>query len=346
MSIFLRILLLPLSIIYSIIISIRNLFYDKNIFISSEVSKPVISIGNISTGGTGKSPFTILLATLFKRRNLRPAIISRGYKRISKDIEIVFDGKKLTGDTEKCGDEPMMIARRLYEDYTDFYVVTSKDRVNASEFVIKNFHPDIIILDDAFQHRKIKRNLDIVLIDAEDFIKNKFKNKFTIPAGNLREKFDNIACADIIIQNNKFSDIGKIEKLQEFNNEILILNYGVKGFYNDYNNPVDITGKEVCIFAGIAQPESFFKKIQEYNCKIIDSISFPDHTNYDKTNVLRITRNADRNTYFITTEKDFVKIREYDNFAKNFNVLFMKIELILDNEEKFFSLVNKYITES
>lgn len=338
---YLRILMLPFSLVYCVIISFRNFLYNKKFLKSYDISKPVISIGNISTGGTGKSPFTIFLTGLLIQHGIKPAIISRGYKSSSDDIEIVYNGSELTGTVQKCGDEPVMIARSLSEIYKEFYVVTSRDRVKASKYIIDKFNPDIIILDDAYQHRRIKRKLDIVLIDAEDMINNKFKNRFTIPAGNLRENINNLSGADIIIQNNKFGNFQTIEKLRKYNKEIFILNYKVKGFYDSNNIPVNINGKEVCAFAGIAQPGSFFCIFDGFDCKLTDTISFRDHKQYSKDDINRITQKANKETLFITTEKDFVKIREFGDFIKNFNVLFMKIELILNEDYKFYSLVQE-----
>ncbi|MCX6164474.1 MAG: tetraacyldisaccharide 4'-kinase, partial [Ignavibacteriae bacterium] len=187
--------------------------YDIGIFTSHKISKPVISIGNISTGGTGKSPFTIFLADYFIENNLKPAIVSRGYKRKSNNIETVFDGTVITSTLDKCGDEPLMMASSLSLTHKDFFVVSGSNRIETSNFVINKFNPDVIILDDAYQHRKIRRDMDIVLIDAEDMNKNNLLNSFVIPAGNLRENFGNLAGADIIIQNNKFNNFKTLEML-------------------------------------------------------------------------------------------------------------------------------------
>jgi tetraacyldisaccharide 4'-kinase len=342
----LRILLLPISLVYGFIISIRNFLYDKKLFKSYRISKPVISIGNISTGGTGKSPFTVFLSGLLINGNYRPAIISRGYKRKSGEIEIVYDGHEIKGTVDKCGDEPVMMAGDLSFTYKDFYIVTCKNRIKTSDYVIDKFNPDLIILDDAFQHRKIMRDADIILIDAEDMVNNKFKNTFTIPSGNLREYLSNLSGADIIIQNNKFNNFEKLNKLYKFKKDIFILNYRIKGFYDRNNNETDIKGKEVCAFAGIAKPGSFFRKIKNCGCNIIDEISFRDHNEYDEDDISRIKMKANKETVYVTTEKDFVKIIEFGDFIKNFNVLFMKIELILDEQEKFLTLLKNFIPES
>ena len=340
---FLRIFLIPFSLIYLLIIYIRNHFYNIGILKSHKISKPIISIGNISTGGTGKSPFTVFLANYFIVNNLKPAIVSRGYKRESNNIETVFDGSVINSTLDKCGDEPLMMANSLSLLNKEFFIVTGSDRVKTSDFVINKFNPDVIILDDAYQHRRIKRDVDIVLIDAEDMNKNKFLNSIVLPAGNLRENFGNLAGADIIIQNNKFGNFKILDKLKKFEKDVFILNYRVKGFFDLYNKEFDISGKDVCAFAGIAKPDSFFSKFRNYDCNIVDLISFRDHHNYSLDDISRLTQNTSKETFFITTEKDFVKIKNFSTFVKNFNVLFMKIELILEESDKFFDIIKDNI---
>jgi tetraacyldisaccharide 4'-kinase len=324
----------------------RNLLYNIGIFKSHKISKPVISIGNISTGGTGKSPFTIFLTNYFIENNLKPAIISRGYKRESNNIETVFDGSVITSTLEKCGDEPLMMANSLSLLNKEFFIVTGSDRVKTSDFVINKFNPDVIILDDAYQHRKIKRDLDIVLIDAEDMNKNNFSNSIVLPAGNLRENFGNLAGADIIIQNNKFNNFKTLDKLKKFGKDVFILSYRVKGFFDLYNKEFDITGKNICAFAGIAKPDSFFTEFKKYNCHLVDLISFKDHHSYSLEDISKMTLNTSKETFFITTEKDFVKIHNFKDFLKYFNVLFMKIELILEESDKFFTIIKEKFLEN
>jgi tetraacyldisaccharide 4'-kinase len=343
MLIFIRILLIPISLIYFIIISIRNLFYNNNIFKSYKISKPVISVGNISTGGTGKSPFVIFLAKYFIENNITPTIVSRGYKRKSNAIETVYNGSEITSTVEKSGDEPLMIAKSIAIDYKYFYVLTGSKRVETSNYAINKFNPDIIILDDTFQHRRIKRNLDIVLIDANEMFNNKLTNSFVIPSGNLRENLKNLERADIIIQNNKFCNFKILDTLKKYNKEIFILNYSIKGFYDINNMQHDITGKDIMAFAGIAKPDSFFNSLRDFNINLIDTFAFRDHHNYVPDDISKITFNASKEIVFITTEKDFIKIKEFNNFVKYFNVLFMKIELNLNGSDRFFALVKKIL---
>jgi tetraacyldisaccharide 4'-kinase len=336
--IIIRILLIPFSILYSFIILLRNFFYSRNIFKIHTVSIPVISVGNISTGGTGKSPFVIFLSEYFMGLGKKPAIISRGYKGKSDKEEIVFDGKNIVCTSDKCGDEPMMIAESLSHLKKEFYLSTGSNRAETAKNIINKFNTDVFILDDAFQHRRIHRNVDVVLVDAEEMGKNKFANTFPLPAGNLRECFYNLKRADIIIQNNKFSDFEILKKLNKFNKDIFILKYSVKGFYNINSEEFSIKGKDVCAFAGIAKRFSFFNNLKD-KCNLTNKISFGDHHSYTSKDIELITKNASKDTIFITTEKDFVKIKEFKDFIKDFNVLFMKIELNLSESEKFFTLI-------
>ncbi len=177
----LRIFLLPVSALYSIIIYVRNKFYDKGFLKSEKILKPVISIGNVSTGGTGKTPFTIFIAQYFLRKGKKVGIVSRGHNRKSTDMVVVCDGEIINDDIRKSGDELILISNELIKYYKgDFFVAAGTNRVETSNFLINKFNPDIILLDDAFQHRKIQRDLDIVLIDTEDFNENKFLNKHRV----------------------------------------------------------------------------------------------------------------------------------------------------------------------
>lgn len=341
-----RILLIPLTPVYYIITILRNFLYDKKILKSYRINKPIISIGNITTGGTGKSPFTIYLADLLLNNNIIPAIVSRGYKRKSDEIEIVYDGNKITSTVEKCGDEPLMMAKSLTLRQKYFYIVTGGNRVETSNFTVNKFNPDIVILDDAYQHRKIKRNMDIVLIDAEEMINNKLINSLLLPAGNLRESFNNLKGADVIIQNNKFKDFEVLNNLKRFGKTIFKLNYKIEGFFDINNKLTDIGGKEIIAFAGIAKPATFFKELNKCGFKIINQIAFPDHYHYTEKDISKLTSGVKKGIYFITTEKDFIKISNFKEFLKYFNVLFMKIELNLEKPEKFFELIQSKVLQN
>jgi len=344
MILLLRILLIPFSFLFYIITAFRNFFYSSGIFKSQKAGKPVISIGNLSAGGTGKSPFTILTAKLLISKGFRPAIISRGYKRNSEDIEIVYDGGKLTGNTERCGDEPVMIAENLSVKNKNFYVIAGSDRIKTAQFAIERFNPDVIILDDGFQHRKIKRDTDIVLLDTEDIKRNKFYNFFVLPSGNLRESRNGLKRADIIILNKKFCDYIPDYKFSE-RCKVFSMEYIVKGFFDKSGFEQKIGNRNVIAFAGIANPGSFFDEIGKFNLKIKNKVRFNDHHNYTDSDIMKFKSMAAENDVFITTEKDFVKIRQFKDFTDYFNVLFMKIELNLEGINDYGNLILEKITD-
>ncbi|MBK8982381.1 MAG: tetraacyldisaccharide 4'-kinase [Ignavibacteria bacterium] len=201
-----KIILIPVSIIYSALMSVRNFLYDKNILSICKTGAKVISIGNITTGGTGKTPFVIYIAKFILSRNKTVGIISRGYGRTEKKMVTVYDGVNFVEDINQTGDEPVLIAYELSKEFSGkFFSIASADRCRASEFMMTEYKPDIIILDDAFQHRKIRRDRDIVLIDEMEYTENRLKYLCTIPSGDLRESFSNIKRADVIVMNSKNS---------------------------------------------------------------------------------------------------------------------------------------------
>ena len=175
-------ILFSLSIIYTIIITIRNKFYDWHIFSSIKIKNcKIISVGNISVGGTGKTPAVEFLAHKYTKQNKKVVILSRGYLRTSKGTVVASDGKNLLTTHTECGDEPYLLAKKL----PGIPIVVESDRVKGCNYIINNFKPDYIILDDAFQHRRIKRDIDIVLVDSTVG----FGNTLTLPAGFLRDDF-------------------------------------------------------------------------------------------------------------------------------------------------------------
>jgi tetraacyldisaccharide 4'-kinase len=182
--------LLIFTLIYSAGIFFRHILYNLGIFSSYKAPGKIISIGNITVGGTGKTPTVINLVNELTSAGKKTTVISRGYKRESKNQFVVHDGNKLLGNVKNSGDEPIIIACA-----TSVPTLCNSDRISASKFAIEKFDSEFIVLDDAFQHRKIKRNIDIVLIDERRFL----GNKFLIPLGILRDFIYRLNSADILI---------------------------------------------------------------------------------------------------------------------------------------------------
>ncbi len=339
----LRYLLIPFSIIYSIIIFFRNKFYDLGIFSSTKLSRPVISIGNITTGGTGKTPFTIFVAEYFLRKEFKVGIVSRGYKRDSKQTVIVYDGIVINRNVEESGDELILIADELSKNHkSKFFIAAGSDRVKAANLLINKFNPDIIILDDAFQHRRVKRDLDLVLIDAQNFLNEKFMNAFTLPSGILRESFFNLSRADIIIQNNKESDLKIISRLELYGKLISVLRYRTEYFMDNKNSILQNYEKDAIIFSGIANDSSFLNMIQSSGMNIKKTFTYPDHYVYKEDDINLLIKNYKEGNIFITTEKDFVKLRKFEKFVNEYPVYFLKIKTEVTENE---NLLNKKLDE-
>lgn len=333
-----RLLLFPFSFIYGLIIFFRNVFYDKNIFKAKKFNVPIISIGNLTTGGTGKTPLTLFIAEYFLNKDKKVGIVSRGYKRDSNETEVVYDGNKVS-TIDAGGDELYMIATELLKQHRNsFFITAGSNKINAVEKCIE-FKPDVIILDDAFQSRYIKKDLDILLIDGEDYFGNKLNYKFLIPAGNLREFFSNYKRADLVVQNNKSSDIN-----ERIINESILINYKTSGFFDLNDNKTDIPGKNVIAFCGIAQPDAFLNSLEKMNVSVFDFYKYEDHKNYSKSELLSLFGRFDMNTIYVTTQKDAVKLKQFAEELKNFRIYYLKIDVeITGNGEKFYENLNSVL---
>lgn len=325
--IILRIILIPFSLIYSALMYIRNKLYDMGIFRIHKISKPVISVGNITTGGTGKTPLVILIADYFLNKGMKTGIISRGYKRKSHSPVLVSDGITINENAEETGDELLLIAGELIKNHSGkFFIAADSDRVRAAEYLIKNFDPDIIILDDGFQNRRIKRDLDIVLIDHKSYTKNRFLHSFTLPAGILRESMNNLKRADLIIQNNKSDDARLLPTLKNYSKDILTMRYKSE-YFMDYKNSIlkkEDTG--AVLFSGIADDDSFIQMVKSRGIKIRETMKFSDHHVYTEAEIGFLKNRYSEDIIFITTEKDFVKIKLFKDFVNNYPVYFLKMK--------------------
>ena len=295
-------LLMPIleffSIFYEIITTIRNFLYDKNILKSEKVNAYVISVGNLTTGGVGKTPMVAEIAKYFQAKHKRVAIISRGYggKLSNKNVNVISNGTKIFYNADMAGDEPFWLAQNL--SFTS--VLTCSNRVKAAKYAIQNMGAEIIILDDAFQHRKIKRDLNIVLIDCEKLLGN---NKH-LPAGPLRENLKGLNRADKVVIMNKTSK--KIEKniISNIYNKlekIYICNLVPGVTYNIKTSEILPLNSDVTAVCAIGQPEQFYNFVkQKFNLK--NTITFDDHHAYSESEIANIDGNI------ITTEKDAVKL--------------------------------------
>ena len=326
----------PLSLVYGIIIWIRNKLYDLGWIASFSFDIPIISVGNITTGGSGKTPLVMYLADLLQKNGKNPGIVSRGYGRKSQGMVTIHDGKELITDVENSGDEPYLMASAL----KTVPVVVCEDRHEGIRQLIKNNSVDGIIMDDGFQHRKVKRDLDIVTISAND---TKYDYRL-LPWGKLREPLQNIKRADAVIttKTNNFmppnlhTEIQSIYKGNLFFSTIvpIIMKYDSSGYHKSLP-PSD----PLFAFCGIGEPDSFIKSLTQLKLKLGGKRIFRDHQEYTDAVVKELSAQIKSSNCkaVITTEKDLVKLP--DNFLEEFEIFIVKIEMEFENERVVLDVV-------
>lgn len=306
--------MLPLSFLFLIVITLRNKFYDWSIIKTVNLKIPVISVGNITAGGAGKTPFTIYLAEYLLNKNLKVAIISRGYKKASEENSYIVEGKENKPSIEKLGDEPYLIYRRLKGISENFIIASGENKSSLAKTVSEKYKPDVIIIDDGFQHRKLKRNLDIVLTEGEE---NVFDN-LLLPAGNLRETKSGLKRADLVVKNNK-------AMLIEANDNVSI-KYISKGYF-DVNENYMQPDNAVYTLCGIANPYSFYSLINRDKINILRKFEFADHYSFNQDELEKLFTGIDKDKVIVTTEKDFVKLKSMNNLFKKYKIVYLKIEV-------------------
>ncbi len=302
---------------------LRRELYESGVLPKKRLPKPVISVGNLSTGGTGKTPIVIFLSKKLQSLGFNVVVLSRGYKRKSRGTLIVSDGKNIFYDWEKVGDEPYLIALNKIP------VVVSNSRYKAGLKALEKLKVDVFILDDGFQHFQLERDIDIVTVDGT----RPFWEDNLIPLGSLREPEDIAANhADVFVL-NKTTALSMVEKerlklhLKKYLKPVFLTKERYEKFTDlEKEFPLNILeNKKVGIFAGLGNNEQFFQLLErmshKHNFCIKGLKSLPDH--YDYKNFILPDIKID---YWITTEKDLIKIP----FKKN--ILALKYEVELDEE--------------
>jgi len=310
-----KLLLYPIGIIYGFVIVIRNWLYDLKLFRSVKFDIPVISVGNLSTGGTGKTPLIEYLVRLLMANGFKIATLSRGYGRSSKGFLV---GNKFSTSPE-IGDEPMQFANK----FNDICVAVDENRVRGiNEIIYRYPQIDVILLDDAFQHRAITPGLSILLTDFYHL----YSDDYLLPAGNLREPRRNARRADIIVVTKTRKVFSPITQ-QRLIDSLRPLPH--QQFYMSYIRYGKITpaGKKECairpgkmvntilMFTGIANTYPFEDHLKS-QCVELTSLIFPDHHEYSVNDIKRIKNAWDdiytKNKLLVTTEKDYMRLRKPD----------------------------------
>ncbi len=319
-----------IALFYGGVVSLRNILYDHDILTKKKVGVTVISIGNITVGGTGKTPTVIMLARLLQERGYRPAIVSRGYGGKSRNpVNIVADGNKVLMKPHEAGDEPVLIAQSL----SHVPVITGKNRYIAAEYALKCFDIDLIILDDAFQHRALFRDVDILLLDA----KRPFGNGLLIPGGGLREPTGSVKRADILIETGAGrksapSIPNMVEKRfpeKPFFSGCRTAQDVMKGHTGEILSCDHLKGKKIFAFSGIAQPDNFIQTITSLGGIMVGTAVFSDHHVYKGEDLMKISRAASASgaEIILTTGKDYMKLIDFADRLRDIFILQITMEV-------------------
>ena len=329
---FIRKLLFPLGGLYLLITFISNWLYDLGISTTKLYDLPVIAIGNLSAGGTGKTPQTEYIIRLLKD-TYKIAVLSRGYKRSTKGFLLANTHVSAT----ELGDE----SYQMYSKFPEVSVAVCEDRQTGIENLISNSNPDVILLDDAFQHRKVKAGFYILLTAYDEL----FSDDFILPFGNLRESAIGKKRANVVVVTKCPQNITKKNK-----DEVkLKLNVNVPVFFTsiDYDSKVfstensisvsDIISKEKVIVAGIAKPKYFVDYLNSGTDKVM---IYPDHHNFSEAEISEINE-LSKDKIIVTTEKDFMRLNGKINSS---NLFYLPIQSkFVSEKEQFDALVTNWV---
>ncbi|OGU18262.1 MAG: tetraacyldisaccharide 4'-kinase [Ignavibacteria bacterium GWB2_35_12] len=324
-----------LSKIYGSVVNAKNKSYDNGKAEIVKCSVPVISVGNLTTGGTGKTPFVIFLAIHLLESGIRPVIIGKGYRKKRSGYVLVSDGSFVVNDPDLAGDEMLLIAKKVKVP-----VVAHESKSDAALIAEKHFSPDLIIIDDGFQHRRLYRDIDILLIDSDTLT-----NQNLLPAGRLREPLSAASRADVIVEIGEIAQDEIIKKYLINNQKIFKAVITPETLIGSDGKTIDDDEikkikKKVIAVSGIANPERFDNTLLLNGYNVLKHIKFRDHKRYTQFDIDAIIKvcKKEGTDKIITTEKDYVKIQKFISIFEKNNieccVFPIKIEL-KENQDEF-----------
>jgi len=327
----------PLSTLYGAITSVRSSLYQRGAFRSSKLGRPVISVGNITTGGTGKTPLVEFVARALAAEGKKVCILTRGYGRKNANERVlVSDGTTVFSSPADAGDEPFLLASNLVGVAA---VVSDANRFAAGQGAIKHLGTECFVLDDGFQHLQLARDLDIVTIDAT----NPWGGGELLPYGRLRENMSGLRRAHcfVITRCDQIADVDSIrQKLAELSGDrpIFVSRMVTKRITPLTGQTSDIQMEPIAAFCGIGNPESFFKHLQQNGRQTVFQKSFPDHHKYTQSDIDRLTEDAKQAgaRSLITTAKDAVKITKLQLSVTFYS---LEIDVEIENKEEFHRLL-------
>ncbi|MFN6074510.1 MAG: tetraacyldisaccharide 4'-kinase [Fluviicola sp.] len=332
-----RLLFLPFSLIYLLIVSIRNKCYDWGWFKSYEIKNPSICVGNITVGGTGKSPLVVYLIEQFKDTQ-QVVVLSRGYGRKTKGLQFANENST----AEDIGDEPLMNWNRFEKQIP---VIVAEERKVGVQYIEKNYPNALIILDDAFQHRKVKARFSIVCMTYDRPI---FKD-FVFPAGNLRESRSGLKRSDLTL----ITKCPEIIESSNFSTKLGINNN--KLFYSriTYKQIPELNSNEfskILLVTGIAKPEYLNRYLAEKYS--VEGLFFPDHHDFSRKDIETIQQKVaifgKNSLAIVTTEKDWMRLKPFEQELKDFGIpiYIQYMSIAIENESKFIEQIKSYVTRA
>ena len=331
--------LFPLTLFYRATIFWRNILYNYKFFISRTLPTKIISVGNITSGGTGKTPMVIYLVEKLKESGKNVAILSRGYGRKTAGTQLVTDGQKPVDDWRNFGDEPTLMAEKLKETP----IVVDENRYRGGLFLVDKFKPDVIILDDGFQHRSLDRNIDIVLLNSQD----QREDYKLIPYGKLREPIKHLKRADVLVftKTNITNPSPYLIKVSEKLSLPTIKSH-IKASNTLYDGkksvPVNKNKRTVAVSA-LGDQRGFHKTLDQIGLAVVEKITFLDHHDYVQKDIDEIIDKADKHNadIIVTTEKDLVKLKKYNLGKHELFSLPIQFKIESKSEKELFNYIEK-----
>jgi len=330
--------LTPLAAVYTGAVMMRARYWRT---MGHDAGLPTVSVGNLTVGGNGKTPFTLFLASRLLQRGLRVGIASRGYGRHAKSgkAALVSDGRRILMDVREAGDEPIMMAKRFPGP-----LAVARRRIDAIHLLMALGPLDLVVLDDGFQHLRLKRDLNLLLLSAA----RGMSNGWVLPAGPLREPSSAIDRADLIVLVSSF-DLRESRalpaELSAFASRPVLpatlrpraLVQNARGTWRE--NPLEIKGRRVLAVSGLADPSGFHAMIAGLGADIAGALDYPDHYDYGPADWENILAAAQGSDLVLTTEKDLVKLERFSPAGVALFALGIEVEMDHKDEARLIDMV-------
>ena len=334
----------PLSSVYGFLVWVRNRLYEMDILHQTLLNAAVISVGNVTVGGTGKTPMVEKVSRILSEKGYRVAVLSRGYRRKGKGIVVVSNGENVIATPEQAGDEPLLLAKHLPK----VPVLVNRNRAESGRLAEERWGIEVLILDDGFQHRKVQRDLDLVVVDSTTL----FGNSRLLPAGPLREPLNSLKRADVIV----FTRVNECDNWEDGAERIKRVSSAT--VFSSVHRPLEwvsigrqgrysldhLYGKRVVACSGIGNPDSFIKTLESLEVDVVRFLRYQDHHWYNEGDLRKIFRTAMRIGVeaVVVSEKDAVRMPVSRGWEIPF--YFLRIELEIQNgDQEFMSLLHSVL---